>query len=61
MGAIITTKDLSPQSISETDLRGTGCRKTARPDLWGSGEATNRSTRKVEVEVELEFDIRIEG
>ena len=57
MGAIIATEDLSPQSISETDLRGTGCRKTARPDLWGSGEATNRSTRKVEVEGQGEGEI----
>ena len=31
--------------ISESNYRGTGCRKAARPDLWGSGEVTNRSTR----------------
>ncbi len=31
--------------LSETNYRGTGCGKAARPGLWGSGEATNRSTR----------------
>jgi len=34
--------------LSETNYRGTGCGKAARPGLWGSGEATNRSTRIVE-------------
>lgn len=33
-------------TFSETNLGGTGCGKAARPGLWGSGEATNRSTRK---------------
>ena len=32
--------------LCETNYRGTGCGKSARPGLWGSGEATNRSTRK---------------
>lgn len=32
--------------LSESNDRGTGCGKAARPGLWGSGEATNRSTRK---------------
>lgn len=31
--------------LSESNHRGTGCGKAARPGLWGSGEATNRSTR----------------
>jgi len=31
---------------SESKYRGTGCGKAARPDLKGSGEATNRSTWK---------------
>jgi hypothetical protein len=31
--------------ISESNYRGTGCGKAARPDLWGSGEVTIRSTR----------------
>jgi hypothetical protein len=31
--------------LSETNYRGTGCGKAARPGLWGSGEETNRSTR----------------
>jgi hypothetical protein len=48
MGAIGTTKNLSQLSNSETDLGGTVCRKSARTDLWGSGEATNRSTRSEE-------------
>lgn len=33
--------------ISESNYRGTGCGKAARPDLWGSGEVTIRSTRKL--------------
>src|SRR5690554_3785946 len=33
--------------LSETNYRGTGCGKAARPGLWGSGEITNRSTRKL--------------
>jgi hypothetical protein len=32
--------------FSETDIRGTVCGKSARTGLWGSGEVTNRSTRK---------------
>ena len=32
---------------SETNYRGTGCGKAARPDLWGSRKVTNRSTRAV--------------
>ncbi len=35
---------MNPQS--ESNYRGTGCGKAARPDLKGSGEATNRSTWK---------------
>ena len=31
---------------SKTDLGGTVCGKSARTGLWGSGEVTNRSTRK---------------
>ncbi len=31
--------------LSETNYRGTGCGKSARPGLWGNGEVTNRSTR----------------
>jgi hypothetical protein len=31
---------------SETDFGGTVCVKSARTGLWGSGEVTNRSTRK---------------
>jgi hypothetical protein len=31
----------------ESNLGGTVCGKSARTGLWGSGEATNRSTRKV--------------
>lgn len=30
---------------SESNYRGTGCGKAARPGLWGSGEVTNHSTR----------------
>ena len=33
--------------FSETDVRGTVCGKPARTGLWGSGEVTNRSTRKI--------------
>jgi len=35
---------MDPQS--ESNYRGTGCGKAARPGLKGSGEATNRSTWK---------------
>jgi hypothetical protein len=31
--------------LSESNYRGTGYGKAARPGLWGSGEVTNRSTR----------------
>ena len=37
---------IADRALSETNYRGTGCGKSARPGLWGSGEATNRSTRK---------------
>jgi len=37
---------LPSDSFSETIIRGTGYGKPARPDLWGSGEVTNRSTRR---------------
>ena len=43
---------MNPQS--ESNYRGTGCGKAARPDLKGSGEATNRSTWKTKNEVTLE-------
>jgi len=36
---------MDPQS--ESNYRGTGCGKAARPGLKGSGEATNRSTWKL--------------
>ena len=49
METIAKTKDLSQYFISETDLRGTVCGKAARTDLWGSGEATNRSTRNMRI------------
>ncbi|HEC44036.1 MAG TPA: hypothetical protein ENI20_14535 [Bacteroides sp.] len=39
---------MNPQS--ESNYRGTGCGKAARPDLKGSGEATNRSTWKLSQE-----------
>ena len=39
--------------LSETNYRGTGCGKAARPGLWGSGEVTNRSTRIVESPMRL--------
>ena len=47
MDATCKTKDLSQQSFSETVNGGTVCRKAARTGLWGSGEATNRSTRNL--------------
>jgi hypothetical protein len=34
---------------------GTVCRKAARTGLWGSGEATNRSTRNCWIEDLLKF------
>ena len=37
--------------FSETDIRGTVCGKSARTGLWGSGEVTNRSTRKELTEI----------
>jgi len=36
---------------SETNYRGTGCGKAARPGLKGSGEATNRSTWKQQLRI----------
>ena len=37
---------IADRALSESNYRGTGCGKSARPGLWGSGEATNRSTRR---------------
>jgi hypothetical protein len=45
MDTTCKTKDLSQPPFSETVNGGTVCRKAARTGLWGSGEATNRSTR----------------
>ena len=45
MDTISETKNLSQPTFSETVNGGTVCRKAARTGLWGSGEATNRSTR----------------
>ena len=45
MVSISDTQYLSQFNFSETDLGGTGCGKAVRPGLWGSGEATSRSTR----------------
>ena len=44
------TKELQivERVLSETNLGGTGCGKAARPDLWGSGEVTTRSTRTID-------------
>src|SRR5680860_1189798 len=39
--------EIADRIISESVNGGTGCGKVARPGLWGSGEATNRSTRKL--------------
>ena len=50
MDTISETKNLSQPTFSETVNGGTVCRKAARTGLWGSGEATNRSTRNQEVE-----------
>jgi hypothetical protein len=47
MDATCKTKDLSQPNFSETVNGGTVCRKAARTGLWGSGEATNRSTRNL--------------
>jgi hypothetical protein len=47
MDAISETKNLSQPTFSETVNGGTVCRKAARTGLWGSGEATNRSTRNL--------------
>jgi len=46
MATIGKTENLSQPTFSETVNGGTVCRKAARTGLWGSGEATNRSTRK---------------
>ena len=50
MDAIAEAPNLSQQSFSETVNGGTVCRKAARTGLWGSGEATNRSTRNLLVQ-----------
>jgi len=42
---------------SETNYRGTGCGKAARPALKGSGEATNRSTWKTNRNPEAEKEM----
>jgi len=47
MDAINETKNLSQPTFNETENGGTVCRKSARTGLWGSGEATNRSTRNL--------------
>ena len=47
MDATNETKNLSQPTFSETINGGTVCRKAARTGLWGSGEATNRSTRNL--------------
>lgn len=47
MATIGKTKNLSPPTFSETVNGGTVCRKAARTGLWGSGEATIRSTRNL--------------
>jgi hypothetical protein len=47
MDAISETKNLSQSTFSETVNGGTVCRKAARTGLWGSGEATNHSTRNL--------------
>ena len=38
-------ENLSQPTFNETVDGGTVCRKAARTGLWGSGEATKRSTR----------------
>jgi len=38
---------IANRTFSEPISTGIGCGNSARPDLWGSGEATNRSTRNV--------------
>ena len=47
MDTTVSTQDISQLSDSEAVIGGTVCGKSARTGLWGSGEATNRSTRKV--------------
>ena len=47
MATIGKTENLSQPTFSETVNGGTVCRKAARTGLWGSGEATNRSTRNL--------------
>ena len=46
MAATPTSKDMSQLYFSKPNFRGTVCGKAARTGLWGSGEVTNRSTRK---------------
>ncbi len=45
MDTVVKAENLSQLSTSKTVNGGTVCRKAARTVLWGSGEATNRSTR----------------
>ena len=56
MDATCKAKDLSQPTFSETVNGGTVCRKAARTGLWGSGEATNRSTRNLLIQ-----DLKILG
>ena len=39
-------QNCAPQMLSEPISGRTGCRKSARPDLWGSHQATDGSTRR---------------
>ena len=48
MDTVVKAENLSQLRISETVNGGTVCGKAAHTGLWGSGEATNRSTRKVQ-------------
>ena len=60
MDTISETKNLSQPTFSETVNGGTVCRKAARTGLWGSGEATNRSTRNQEKEdLMLIFNLKL--
>ncbi len=47
MAALTQTQSVSPLSFSEALVGGTVCGKSARTDLWGSGEVTIRSTRTI--------------
>jgi len=60
MDTISEAKNLSQPTFSETVNGGTVCRKAARTGLWGSGEATNRSTRNQEKEeLSLIFKLKL--